>query len=624
MASDISTVKSNISSEGVLSSVKGQSHTKGAGIDFAEIIRKSSSRMDGGLNALSDRAGITAVSERPEHSPAADDRSYDRGDDRNENPDHRANADDNSDRGHERGTTNHSDRANDYANDRQHDHKPDTLEASNDGQSDSHRSENRGENVSRDERSAGSGDENASKQDNAEDSAVAATDSDGGEQAAVKGDNAGNSNGANAGGNAHDSATASTAKQMLNSLLSNAQESGLPGPVAEKSQGNAQNGPGKANATEGLNMALSNVGKQAEGGQTNAAQTGLSGQNGQAQAQTHNLRNAQTTSQTQTQNNSLAGMQAVNETQVKETSKAAEQASQLSRMVGNGNKVDVSVSVTDEKATLVSKPSANLVSNTVLAQDSTTPSLRSQQAQGANNANGAAQAQQAAAQATGVAAQAQQAVQQAAATQSQTANTTAIDAKGGLQGNLHTAGTQGTLASNGETPVAAAPNSPSAAQQAQQNTSTQAANTPRFTVPNHAVADQVSVQINKALNAGNDRISIQLKPAELGRIDVQMEVGQDGRLMAVVTADNKSTLDLLQKDAKELQQALQQAGLQVNDESLSFNLREQNSGSDMAGNSAGNGGEEGAQGAGEELSLEDELAGLKRDIITDTRIDVSA
>ena len=182
------------------------------------------------------------------------------------------------------------------------------------------------------------------------------------------------------------------------------------------------------------------------------------------------------------------------------------------------------------------------------------------------------------------------------------------------------AGAQGNLSGNGETPVSVAPNSISAAQQAQQNTSTQAANSSRFTTVNHAVAEQVSVQITKALSAGNDKISIQLKPADLGRVDVQMEVGHDGRVTAVVTADNKQTLDLLQKDSKQLQEALQQAGLQADDDSLNFNLREQDDGQETSGTGS-NGANE---STGDELTLEEELAGIKPNIISDTRIDVQA
>ena len=147
----------------------------------------------------------------------------------------------------------------------------------------------------------------------------------------------------------------------------------------------------------------------------------------------------------------------------------------------------------------------------------------------------------------------------------------------------------------------------------------QAANSTRFTTANHALVEQVSVQISKALNAGNDRISIQLKPADLGRVDIQMELGQDGRVTAIVTADNKQTLDLLQKDSKQLQEALQQAGLQTDEDSLSFNLREQDDDRDLVDSEGSS-----DEGSENELTLDEELAGIKPNIITDTRVDVQA
>ncbi len=111
--------------------------------------------------------------------------------------------------------------------------------------------------------------------------------------------------------------------------------------------------------------------------------------------------------------------------------------------------------------------------------------------------------------------------------------------------------------------------------QIQQPATSATANAQRAAGPRPGVADQVSVHIAKALKAGVDRITIQLRPASLGRIDVQLEVGHDGRVMAVVTADNKDTLDLLQRDARELERALRDAGLQADSGSLSFNLRGQ-------------------------------------------------
>ena len=76
-----------------------------------------------------------------------------------------------------------------------------------------------------------------------------------------------------------------------------------------------------------------------------------------------------------------------------------------------------------------------------------------------------------------------------------------------------------------------------------------------------ALMDQVAVHIKRAVRVGLDRIHIQLKPATLGRVDVTMEVGQDGRVLAVVEANKAETLDMLIQDAESLQRALREAGL---------------------------------------------------------------
>ncbi len=245
---------------------------------------------------------------------------------------------------------------------------------------------------------------------------------------------------------------------------------------------------------------------------------------------------------------------------------AASQAAALSRAVGEGNPVSVRVTVTDEAATLVSQPNSNLAASSVLSANGGT---RPQNGQA--SLHGAPGANPAATHSAGNAGQGQQANIQAA--QVQAAGTEATGpAQGPVLANAATfqpqAGTGGTTAQVlaggvGETT------------QTLQTAASATAGTQRANALRQGVADQVSVHIAKALKAGVDRITIQLRPASLGRIDVQLEVGYDGRVTAVVTADSKDTLDLLQRDARELERALRDAGLQADSGSLSFNLRGQ-------------------------------------------------
>jgi len=109
-------------------------------------------------------------------------------------------------------------------------------------------------------------------------------------------------------------------------------------------------------------------------------------------------------------------------------------------------------------------------------------------------------------------------------------------------------------------------------------------------VPPQVVTEQVAVNINRAAGQGLDRISIQMRPSELGKVDVKMEVAHDGRVTAVITVERQETFDMLRGDSRALTQALQDAGLQADQNSLSFNLQGQGSGNTQDGpNSSGSG-----------------------------------
>jgi flagellar hook-length control protein FliK len=75
---------------------------------------------------------------------------------------------------------------------------------------------------------------------------------------------------------------------------------------------------------------------------------------------------------------------------------------------------------------------------------------------------------------------------------------------------------------------------------------------------------------------GGDRaFEIQLDPPELGRIDVRLEIGDDNRLRAHLTVERADTFDLVQRDARALERALQAAGMKLEDGALQFSLRDQ-------------------------------------------------
>lgn len=89
-------------------------------------------------------------------------------------------------------------------------------------------------------------------------------------------------------------------------------------------------------------------------------------------------------------------------------------------------------------------------------------------------------------------------------------------------------------------------------------------------------AQQVAVQITRAVQNGTDRFTVELRPAALGRITVNLEVGHDNRVIAVLSAERADTLELLQRDSRALERALQDAGLSTDSGSLSFSLEGEN------------------------------------------------
>jgi flagellar hook-length control protein FliK len=84
--------------------------------------------------------------------------------------------------------------------------------------------------------------------------------------------------------------------------------------------------------------------------------------------------------------------------------------------------------------------------------------------------------------------------------------------------------------------------------------------------------EQVAVHIQRAVREGTGRVSVQLSPAELGRIHVKLEIDEDKRTTATVTVERPSTLELLQRDIKGLERALHSAGLSLDSGDLSFSL----------------------------------------------------
>jgi len=93
-------------------------------------------------------------------------------------------------------------------------------------------------------------------------------------------------------------------------------------------------------------------------------------------------------------------------------------------------------------------------------------------------------------------------------------------------------------------------------------------------VPLNALA----VHIAQQAQAGAKRFDIRLDPPELGRLEIRLDVARDGRATTHLVVERAETLDLLQRDARSLERALQSAGLDTSKDGLTFSLKDQQTG----------------------------------------------
>jgi flagellar hook-length control protein FliK len=124
------------------------------------------------------------------------------------------------------------------------------------------------------------------------------------------------------------------------------------------------------------------------------------------------------------------------------------------------------------------------------------------------------------------------------------------------------------------TPLSAAPATPAAAS-IQTPVQTQHVTAPDESGLRTApIASQVGHEIVRRFGGGSTQFDIRLDPPELGRVDVRLEVSRDQRVTATISADTPQALHELARHARDLEQTLQSAGLELSDSGLSFDLRQ--------------------------------------------------
>lgn len=622
-------IKTNTVRDGVPPASGGQdglTGLAGLAVSFQDLLHKAGTHIENSLFAIVDRAGIGAKTERSDAANPADDyrRQPDDGKDR---VDPRARADDNrSDQGQSRArpVDRQDDSGRDHGDARGDDAGADRGADNGDGRADNtsgDRADNAADNASRDDAAAKKNDraddQDSQAGDDAGKAAPASKKSDGKAKTAGKQADGGN-------GKTVVADQAGVAQQLLNPLLAGLLVAG----DAKAADGDPAKPVENISATGSDNMsrtALDNITKLTPVATGN---DGASSQNPKSHAQA--IANAASQAKAVAAEPSAVKV----ETPLESAPTSVEtQAASLARAIGDANKatgdankVQINVNVTDEAQSLTSRPTASLSSGSVLAGDNANPSS----GQGANthvqavSQNPAVQAQVQQSQGGPAPAQGAQNSQAPNAVQANT------DAKGLVQATAASGNSGGTAHSGGgEAGMQANTGSATPGQQTQQAQQQaqagQAQNADKSQRPGRSLVEQVSVKITKAINAGNDKITIQLRPANMGRVEVKMELTHDHRLTAVVTADNKDTLNALQRDARELQRALADAGLHTGNGDLNFNLRGQTGqGTDGDGKSAGTPFQDENAADATDAVAENSLFAHRDGIYVNGRIDVRA
>jgi flagellar hook-length control protein FliK len=97
----------------------------------------------------------------------------------------------------------------------------------------------------------------------------------------------------------------------------------------------------------------------------------------------------------------------------------------------------------------------------------------------------------------------------------------------------------------------------------------------------------LALEIAVSARSGKSRFDIRLDPADLGRIDVRIDVDRNGQVTSHLTVEKPETLSMLRQDAPQLQRQLDEAGFKTGNGGLQFSLRDQSSSGQDNGNETG-------------------------------------
>ena len=116
----------------------------------------------------------------------------------------------------------------------------------------------------------------------------------------------------------------------------------------------------------------------------------------------------------------------------------------------------------------------------------------------------------------------------------------------------------------------------------------------------HVPVSAMAVYIAGQAQNGAKRFDIRLDPPELGRVEVRLDMTREGQVTTHLVVERSETLDLLQRDARHLERALQNAGLDTSEDGMTFSLKDQGL-AEGGHNRFGSGDETGTLSNGDEM-----------------------
>ena len=86
------------------------------------------------------------------------------------------------------------------------------------------------------------------------------------------------------------------------------------------------------------------------------------------------------------------------------------------------------------------------------------------------------------------------------------------------------------------------------------------------------IATQINLHVSKAVKNGTSEFSLRLNPSELGAVRVKMAFNEAGRVSAQLFAERPETLELLQREMRGIERAVESGGHKIAQDGLSFEL----------------------------------------------------